>query len=272
MGATSFSVPGPASHDYMMQRVCRTLAVSHPKSTFVFKSIVLNNRSILCGSRPVLESRSQVMVASLPTLFSHQHNDDCRQALRHERMIHDPSEPDLDTASSARNIAGWKPDPGEHPPNFPEKYWRTLAVSQVDDIEMTRMSKDIDSFRKRIAWSCKNRGWAEMGKLLDDFFSAHKDGLGIDDLRLLHRILLGTVAAQLHRLSLIVSHFCVTSILCAIFCACDCGACDPAFLAADDMFLMALVCGKKPVPPEFDGPAMHKLIAFAARDAAAGRT
>ena len=104
----------------------------------------------------------------------------------------------LDSASSARNIAGWKPDPGERPPNFPEEYWRSLATSQVVGIDLTQMSKDIDSFRKRLAWACKNRGWAEMGKLLDDFFTLHKDSFSSEDLQLLHRILLGMSITYFH--------------------------------------------------------------------------
>ena len=39
---------------------------------------------------------------------------------------------------------------------------------------------------------------------------------------------------------------------------------------ADDLFLMAIVTRKKSVPPEFHGPAMDKLIAFAERSTFVG--
>jgi len=72
--------------------------------------------------------------------------------------------------------------------------------------------------------ACKNRGWAEMSKLCHEFAQ------GLDDLKDLSLEDL----KQLERI-----------------------------LLADDLFLMALVTGKKEVPEEFEGKVMSMLISFA---------
>mmetsp|Transcript_34114 Transcript_34114/g.106833 ORF Transcript_34114/g.106833 Transcript_34114/m.106833 type:complete len:89 (+) Transcript_34114:443-709(+) len=78
--------------------------------------------------------------------------------------------------------------------------------------------------RKRLMHACKNRGWAEMSKLCHEFAQ------GLDDLKDLSLEDL----KQLERI-----------------------------LLADDLFLMALVTGKKEVPEEFEGKVMSMLISFA---------
>jgi hypothetical protein len=80
---------------------------------------------------------------------------------------------------------------GESPPVLPEEYWRSLGVGQSKECDVARISQDVAVFRKRVAFACKNRGWAEMGQLLQRFFDMHKDKLNREDLLQLDRILLG---------------------------------------------------------------------------------
>ncbi len=95
----------------------------------------------------------------------------------------------FDAASSARNIAGWMPDPGEVPPELPEVRWRSLALGQ--DLGLVCKNEEI-AFQKRLHWSCKNRGWAEMGELLDSFYRHHIHDLSFAEQKQLSRILMGT--------------------------------------------------------------------------------
>jgi len=125
-----------------------------------------------------------------------------------------------------RNIAGWRRDPKEVPPELPEKHWRELVTSTYKGLSHVEKNDEecMTVLRKRLIHACKNRGWAEMSNFCYEF-AQETDNLEVfvfDELKQLERILL-----------------------------------------ADDLFLMALVTGKKQVPEEFEGRVMDMLIQFA---------
>ena len=104
-----------------------------------------------------------------------------------------PSDPDsFDPSSSARNIGGWRPDPGERPPLFPEEYWRSLALGGDTQLPPDGQT-DPQVARKQLLWACKNRGWAEMSQLLSAFVDSTNrlTELSDEEIKDLGRILKG---------------------------------------------------------------------------------
>mmetsp|Transcript_23164 Transcript_23164/g.36230 ORF Transcript_23164/g.36230 Transcript_23164/m.36230 type:complete len:228 (-) Transcript_23164:508-1191(-) len=131
-----------------------------------------------------------------------------------------------DPSSGDRNLGGWKPGAEEKPATLPERYWRGLAEDTLESAKRARKSSgpaNAGVQRKRLAWACKKRGWVEMEVLLKEFAESPQGLARVPDAELEH----------LERI-----------------------------LLADDMFLMALLTGKKPVPDEFQGPAMNILVNF----------
>jgi len=134
----------------------------------------------------------------------------------------------FDVGTGDRNLGGWRQDPGEVPPELlrAEQEWRLMAEStyRAGVSGVAGAEGGAEVLRKKLRYSCSKRGWVEMEVLLSRFMQETGE---LGDFNLV----------QLQELERV--------------------------LLFDDLFLMALVTGRKPVPPEFHTfYALQRLVAL----------
>ena len=133
----------------------------------------------------------------------------------------------LDACTGDRNLGGWRKDFREIAPHLPEQQWRSLAEKTYR--AGVSVSADghgqADLLRKKLRYACSKRGWVEMEILLARFVQATGDLNEFNEGQL----------CELERV-----------------------------LLADDLFLMAMITQRKPVPTEFqDFHALRRLLEIA---------
>jgi len=144
----------------------------------------------------------------------------------------------FDVGTGDRNLGGWRQDPGEVPPELlrAEQEWRLMAEStyRAGVSGVAGAEGGAEVLRKKLRYSCSKRGWVEMEVLLSRFMQETGE---LGDFNLV----------QLQELERV--------------------------LLFDDLFLMALVTGRKPVPPEFHTfYALQRLVALSQQHLATSTT